>query len=339
MATAKKLPSGMWNARAYYKDSVTGKVSRPSFTAGTKSEALRMAHEWESSHEKHFDASDITVADALEQYITLKTAALSPSTIAGYRQMQRNYYSTIETRKISDLTDSDMQMFVSTICKGHSPKTVRNIYALLSSSINMFSKRQFSATLPALVPQQYHLPTDADLKEILQIASPQMRLAISLAAVGTLRAGEICALYFSDVDYEQSGVWVKRDMVKDEHNNWIIKEMPKTASSFRFVPLPETVMDMIGQGDSNDRIIPLVPRSLLPPFKLLCNKVGVNCRFHDLRHYAASTMHALGVPDQYIMERGGWKSDTVLKAVYRNTLSDRSKQFANMTNSHFETLF
>jgi hypothetical protein len=35
----------------------------------------------------------------------------------------------------------------------------------------------------------------------------------------------------------------------------------------------------------------------------------------------------MGVPDQYIMERGGWSTDSTLKSVYRNTMSDKSKVF------------
>ncbi len=31
-------------------------------------------------------------------------------------------------------------------------------------------------------------------------------------------------------------------------------------------------------------------------------------------------MHAIGIPDQYIMARGGWGSDKVLKAIYRGTI-------------------
>ena len=42
--------------------------------------------------------------------------------------------------------------------------------------------------------------------------------------------------------------------------------------------------------------------------------------FHDLRHYCASVQHALGVPDAYIMQRGGWGNDRVLKEVYRHAL-------------------
>ena len=61
-------------------------------------------------------------------------------------------------------------------------------------------------------------------------------------------------------------------------------------------------------------------------------------RFHDLRHYSASIMHAIGIPDQYIMARGGWKTDTVLKAVYRNVINDEQKKFTDKINSHFTTM-
>ena len=61
-------------------------------------------------------------------------------------------------------------------------------------------------------------------------------------------------------------------------------------------------------------------------------------RFHDLRHYSASIMHAIGIPDQYIMRRGGWGSDTVLKAIYRNTLDDYQQKFADQTNAYFENM-
>ena len=62
----------------------------------------------------------------------------------------------------------------------------------------------------------------------------------------------------------------------------------------------------------------------LPPF-----------RFHDLRHYAASIMNALNVPDQYIMQQGDWKSIRVLKGIYQTTLPDYQKKFLAKTSQHF----
>lgn len=49
-------------------------------------------------------------------------------------------------------------------------------------------------------------------------------------------------------------------------------------------------------------------------------------------------MHAIGIPDQYIMDRGGWKTDRVLKKVYRNVISDEKKKFTEQINAHFESM-
>lgn len=65
----------------------------------------------------------------------------------------------------------------------------------------------------------------------------------------------------------------------------------------------------------------------LPPF-----------RFHDLRHHAASQMHALGIPDRYIEAIGGWKpGSTVLKRVYENVIDEERTKIENLyeENSSF----
>ena len=49
-------------------------------------------------------------------------------------------------------------------------------------------------------------------------------------------------------------------------------------------------------------------------------------------------MHAIGVPDQYILQRGGWASDGVMKTVYRNAISDESVKQNTIINQHFELI-
>ena len=45
--------------------------------------------------------------------------------------------------------------------------------------------------------------------------------------------------------------------------------------------------------------------------------------FHSLRHYNASFLHSQGIPDAYIMARGGWASPHVMQRVYRHALQDK----------------
>jgi hypothetical protein len=49
-------------------------------------------------------------------------------------------------------------------------------------------------------------------------------------------------------------------------------------------------------------------------------------------------MHAIGIPDQYIIERGGWKTDAVMKRIYRNVIPDEQKKFTKKINKHFQKL-
>ena len=339
MATPKKLPSGQWRAQGYYKDPVTGKIDRPSFTAPSKAEATRMVAEWETQKNTAKKPVEMSVADCIDRYITAKESSLSPSTIRGYRKMQRNNYSDIGPKQLKYLTDEDMQLFVSRMCADHSPKTVRNVYALLSSAISMFTMRQFRVSLPQKQEPERHIPTDGDVKNLMAMADLRLKKGIALGAVGTLREGEVCALLYGDVDYSQSIIHVHADMVQNAAGEWVIKPSPKTVTSNRLIPVPQEVIDLIGTGDPDQRIVDTNPSALGHAFARLRNKLGLECRFHDLRHYAASIMHAIGVPDVYIMERGGWKSDTVLKSIYRNSLSDQSAKFAARANEHFSGLF
>ncbi len=41
-------------------------------------------------------------------------------------------------------------------------------------------------------------------------------------------------------------------------------------------------------------------------------------RFHDLRHYYASILLAIGIPDKYAQYRMGHSSDNMLKNVYQH---------------------
>lgn len=60
--------------------------------------------------------------------------------------------------------------------------------------------------------------------------------------------------------------------------------------------------------------------------------------FHDLRHESASIMALLRVPDKYALERGGWKSDKVMKKVYTHTFSDERQKVDNIIDGYFEEL-
>ena len=87
------------------------------------------------------------------------------------------------------------------------------------------------------------------------------------------------------------------------------------------------------------RIINRSPDAITRSFERTIKRTSLpHFRFHDLRHYAASIMHAIGVPDQYILQRGGWSSDNVMKTVYRNTIDIETVRQNKKINEHFDKI-
>lgn len=338
MAKAKKLASGSWRVQVFSHYETVNGAKKPryrSFTASTKAEAEMMASSF-ANDKKRYSRADLTVSEAVEKYIQAKEGVLSPATIRTYEQISKTHLTTIGPVMIDTLSSADLQNWVSKLSASLSAKTVKNVYGLVISAVSLYTDKSFRVTLPQRQPRQYSIPTDKDVALLISEARPDLKLAITLASVGTLRRGEICALKYKDVLYDFGGIYVHSDMVLDKNRNWIHKDMPKTSDSVRKVELPRKVIDMIGTGDPEDYVVPSTPAAISDAFARLRNRLGMECRFHDLRHYAASILHAIGVPDQYIMERGGWSTDGTLKAIYRNTLSDKSRQFSAQANSYFD---
>ena len=60
--------------------------------------------------------------------------------------------------------------------------------------------------------------------------------------------------------------------------------------------------------------------------------------FHDLRHLNASIMAALRIPDKYAQERGGWKSDKIMKKVYTQTFSEIRTAVDDKIDGYFDNI-
>ena len=332
MAEPKYNPkSKTWKGIVYSHTDTNGRRVYHCITAPSKREWKQAEAEFKAL-KKGRQSSDMTVKECVDRYIDSKAGVLSPSTIRGYLACQKRMTS-LDRIMVSRLDSADLQYFVSDMSTRLSPKTVKDTYSLLLAAVSTVDDRRFKVTLPARPPIQYNTPDTQDVSLLLDHASPVMKICILLAAVGTLRRGEICALEYEDVLYDFNAVFVHRSTVRTPDGEWIARDMPKTSGSVRRVVLPKEVIDMIGSGEG--RIIPFTPSALSERFSRLRNRLGLSCRFHDLRHYAASFMHAIGVPDKYIMERGGWTDDRILKSVYQNTLTNESKRFTAMTNDYF----
>jgi len=336
MEKARKLPSGNWRIKVYsYKDS-QGKEHYESFTAPTKQQVQMMAAQFINSAERA-RASDITVSEAIKNYISSNDGVLSPSTINGYIKDARRI-EVIGHVKIRKINSKTLQSFITELSdKGLAPKTVKNTYGLLRSSLTFSGvKEQFSIHLPKEKKVRSNAPENEQIEALYNAASNKMKIAISMAAHHSLRRGEISALKYGDI--KGNTIYVHADMVQDHKKGWIYKEIPKTETSNRIVYLSQSELELIGEGNPDDYIVGLTPGSIGTNFYNLKHSLGLgHIRFHDLRVFFASFAAAMSIPEIVTAHHGGWKEGSkVLRDHYRKPIASIDEGYANKLNDYFE---
>lgn len=338
MPTARKTKSGSWRCQAFdHVEIVNGrkKYFHRSFTASTKWESERMAAEFMAG--KRRPVSDLRLSEAMEKYLSIKKNVLSPSTYRRYRSMMDSNFGSILNTRIDRLDSQTVQEWVNDLSTDHSPKTCRNAVGLLTAVLSQFLPQvDINIRLPQKAVIDYYTPSDGDIKRLMDaITSPDLRRAVLLAAFGTLRRSEICGLMDTDIDGDI--ITIRRAKVERFGGGYVVKPYAKNDSSHRSVIYPKFVINELTGVEGY--LIKIQPNSISQEFRAARDRAGLpHFRFHDLRAYSVSIAHAIGIPDVYLMQRGGWKTDSTFKQVYRRAISEKNREISAKLNAHFEKL-
>lgn len=305
-------------------------------------DAKRQAERWKALHAEDDTPAAMTLRQACEAYIQSKDAVLSPATIRGYKIIVKNRLTGLMSCRIADLTQSQIQREINAEAKKYSPKTVHNDHGFLAAVLAMHRPHfTLHTRLPEKQQKAPHVPSNSEIEILLKnIAAhdPELHKALLLAAFGSLRRSEICALLPEDI----SGniVRVSKAVVLNDKNQYVVKDTTKSEAGTRLVTMPEEVIARLVPAEGASRIVDYFPRSITKRFSTAVRQAGLeHFRFHDLRHYQASILHAMGVPDQYIMARGGWKTDATLKNVYRHQMDDKRQEVEDGICKYFTDKF
>lgn len=302
----EKLPSGRYRARRTYQ----GKSYSVTFPyKPTQKEAFTALEDKRTGRDK----LRLTFDQAAVEYINGKRNTLSPATIRGYESIRRVLPDVIKHRHLDDLTPWDVQKYINDLSADHSPKTVRNHHGFISAVLSAFAPKVILNTnLPQKSLKTRPVPSDGDIKRILEdVAGTEYEIPFRLACYG-LRRSEICALTPADLDGDV--LTISKALVEDENKQWIVKTT-KTADSTRQIIIDAPLCALIR---AENRIYDGHPGKLYKALQSALKRLNIEpFPFHHLRHYYASTAHEMGMPDAVIMASGGWKTDSVMKRIYR----------------------
>ena len=330
----RQLPSGSWRVQLL----IDGK--RISVTEDSEQACIARAM---AIREKMLEPVDKSVKPtltvAIDRYIESRENILSPSTIRGYRNIQKKRFQKLMKRPVNACSERDWQCAINAEAKKCSAKTVENAWGFVSSVINEEIGEKFSVTLPQVVskPREY-LDSD-EIKIFLEYAKGNKYEIPVLLALCSLRVSEIIALTWDQIDLKKQLIYVEGAIVPDENNKYVEKAENKNESSRRTVPImiPQ-LYTALQQADKKSKFVaPYHPKTILNAVNRICKEAGLpNVGTHGLRHSFASLAYHLRVPEKIAMQIGGWADDETMRKIYIHISKKDVKYYENAMSDFYK---
>lgn len=340
MATPKKTTNG-WTILVYAGKDETGKKKYKRLNGSSRKEVEKKAFDFMQEINGHSVSNiDMTVGDAVNAYISVRESKdYSPKTILEYKKYRRTALQGLVDVKLYSITDELIQAEIDKAAANYSPKSVSLWWGLFGAAIRQYRKGYEPAVmLPSVKRKPVDVPDEQTIKYMLsEIEGDPREVPILFAAICGMRRGEISALDLkTDVDYDSCLVYINKAYSVNENYEYELKA-PKTEAGKRIVAIPEWMADRLKKYRDDPNFKMYNPNQITKLYDHIKKKYGLNCTFHGLRHYYASVMLALGVPDKYAMERMGHSTNSMLKH-YQESLKEKNMEINTILIEYLESL-
>jgi integrase len=337
MPKALQLPSGSWRIQI----TVDGK--RIGITEPTEEEAVTKALSIKAGMlEKQAKPKKLTLDEAVLEYESIRENVLSPATVRGYEIVRKNRFKDLMKQDIYKITKRDIQKAVDAEAAFVSPKTIANAYGLIRSVLKDYEIDISGVKLPQKIRKKKTYLSTADIAKFIDTSrGDDCEIPMVMAVWLGLRRSEIVGLCWDCVDFENSTIEIKRTMVPNKENKFVLKDGAKNEGSQRTIKCPAYIMNKLKEmyKGQNGRIFNVSPETVRRHTHAICEKAGIpDTTVHGLRHTNAAVMVALNITDKYAMARGGWTTENTFKQIYAYVFPEGASQADDLINQFFEDI-
>ena len=345
-----------WIAKVTVGYDKDGRAVRRSRTAKTKEEAVKKKTELLKTHwtAAALDADKLTVAEYLTLWLdTYKVGQVRETTLMQYRRLIRKIVAQFGGLRLAALSP----LHVRTIAQGTAGESALQLIksALRQAVIDDILLKNPADGIRA-TKRQRHVQAARleDVQRVIEAArerKPFLALILSIALYTGMRVGEICGLYWSDIDGTR--VTIRRTTVY--FGERVQTSLPKTRRSLRTIELPESlaaeiksyrvqeveralkngvpVADALFRRSDGGLYASSTINGILTRF---CARCGVPAfHMHQIRHLHATMLFAAGRHPKDIQERLGHASVAITMDTYTEYIPSRDKDIAD----YLETLY
>ena len=297
-------------------------------------------------------ATPKTIVAADEAHLEAGRHRFKPSTQATYRRfLDRHIAPHFGTMPRESLTEQLAQEFVNKLIgNGLSVNTVQSVFDLLKAAVGVSLAVKFPK---AGKPKVEFLSVDEQkrVEKSALLSGETNYIAVMLCLYTGLRIGEACALFWSDINFEDGTLQVSRTLQRIRTNDGdkktaVVFLPPKSASSERTIPLPKFLLKLLREfkaKSDTDSVLayngkPIEPRTLQNRYKKILEAAGVrSMRWHSTRHTFSVRMLERGADIKTLSELLGHASAVVTLSVYSHTSDERKRLCINALSAIYSS--
>jgi integrase len=307
-----------------------------------------------------------SVSDLLDRWLCAIEPERSAYTVKEYRRLVKiNIGPALGSKRLDKLDPAQIDAYyASLLSKDRKPKplsteSVRRHHFLLHAALGravkwglITSNPAERATPPGLERSTVKAPSLEEVQKLISAAEtggdPVLATAIALAAVTGCRRGELCALRWSDVNWDRRILRISRSLTVIRQQ---ITEGPTKSHGRRNVAFDDALgamlakrrsdqklyAEQVGIALSNDPFIlsrradgsrPCLPNGLTAAYRRGARSLGLSSHFHELRHFMATTAIASGADVRTVAGRLGHADTSLTWRVYAHALEQRDRDLA-----------
>ena len=310
----RKLPSGAWNIRVQV-DGNSYSITRDNPKACL---AEAMALKAKTKKKTKRSGGKLALTDAIDRYIEERQNVLSPSTVAGYRRIQRQRFKGGMKLDIRKTSPEQWQRVVNQEARLVCPKTLKNAWAFVSGVIYDATGERMNVSLPQKVENTMGYLKHGEIPLFLAALEGDVAYIPALLALSSLRMSEILGLRWSAVDLKKGVIYVRETAVRDEDGKLVRKKATKNSASRRTVPIILPLRAALEAAPrKGDYVVTVTEGTIRRHYKEAAERAGVPyVRAHGLRHSFASLACYLGMREETAMRVGGWADYHTMKKIY-----------------------
>lgn len=372
---AKKTNSKI-NGKEYYRirkvvgHTASGEKILKNFYGESKKEAEQKANEYLNNIENGLiiDFENFTLAELMHTWLfdfLHNSSKIKPSTFQRYESLYRNYIkeSEIAGNKLINIKTIHLQKFYNNLSKkGYSYSQINTLNTVLKVFFNWCIDNDYILKNPCTkvnikgnkneiiknerkeVEILYETEINI-IKEYLKGTDFELLFLLDLAT--GLRQGELLALDWKHINLEDNTLKVERSVkevyVYDNENAKHIEtifQTPKTLNSFRTVPIPSTMINILSKiknkkgllfSDANGN--PLKGKNISAKWTKILKECNIpHKKFHSIRHTYASMLLSKGVDIETVAELMGHSAISITQIYLHSSYTSKNKS-VNKLNS------